>query len=142
MRRTISVAAGEFGLEALGGSFLRNPENLNRSIVQALRYYLADRRLGRGGWAFPDFRREDQSGSQVEVELEIDDATWRDVSAEAECQGISTAQLIQHAVLYFASDRDSGRLAMRIAEDLGSRSVSKSPGSSGSQPVRPGRNGP
>ena len=121
MRRTVTVAIGDFGLESLGGSITRNSANLSRSFVQAVRYYLADQGSGRAGWPYPGFRREEELNQTVEVQIEIDDSVWKAFSKEAEQQGVSTNQLAQHAVLYFAADRDAGRLAQRIVEDLGNR---------------------
>lgn len=121
MRRTVTVAVGDFGLGALGGSFKRDSSSLARSLMQAIRYYLADRGSERAGWTYPSFRRDDRSGTTVEVEIEIEDGIWEAFSEEADRQGVTTGQLLQHAVLYFAADRDGGRLAQRIAEDLSSR---------------------
>lgn len=121
MRRTVTVAVGDFGLGALGGSFKRDSSSLARSLMQAIRYYLADQDSGRVGWTYPSFRLDDRPHSTVEVQIEIDEPVWAAFSREADRQGVSADQLLQHAVLYFAADRDSGRLAQRITEDLGSR---------------------
>lgn len=120
VRRTVTVAVGDFGLESLGGALTRNSADLSRSFVQAVRYYLADQGSGRAGWPYPDFRREEELNQTVEVRVEIDDPVWEAFSEEAERQRVSTDQLAQHAVLYFAADRDAGRLAQRIVEDLDS----------------------
>ncbi len=121
MRRTVTIAVGGFGLESLGGSSTQDPENLARPLVQAIRYYLADQESGRAGWLYPGFRRDDQLEPTVEVQVEIDDTTWETFSAEAGRQEVSTDRLASHAVLYFAADRDGGRIAQRLAEGLGSR---------------------
>lgn len=121
MRRTVTVAVGEFGLGSLGGAFRRDSASLARSLMQAIRYYLADQESGRAGWPYPSFRRGDQHDPTHEVQIEIDGAIWEAFSREADRQGVSTDQLVQHAVLYFAADRDGGRLAQRIVEDLGNR---------------------
>ena len=118
MRRTVSMAIGEFGLESLGGSSIRDPENLARSLIQAVRYYLADRDFRRAGWPYPSFRLDGEGESKIKVEMEIDAATWDALSKEAARQQVSPEQLIRHAVLYFAADRDGGRVAQRLAEGL------------------------
>lgn len=120
MRRTVTVGVGDFGLESLGGAFTRDSTNLGLSVMQAIRYYLAGQESERAGWTYPSFRRGDRDGPRVAVQLDLDDATWEAFSREADRQGVSTDQLVEHAVLYFAADRDSGRLAQRIAKDLGS----------------------
>lgn len=121
MRRTVAVAVGNFGLESLGGAFTQDSAKLARSLIQAIRYYLADQGSERAGWTYPGFRRDDWSGTTVEVKIEIEDGIWATFSQEADRQGVTTDQLLQHAVLYFAADRDGGRLAQRIAKVLGSR---------------------
>ena len=121
MRRTVTVTVGDLGLESLGATSPPDPVELTRSLAQVIRYYLADQRSERAGWPYPRFRDDDSSDSAVEVEVEIEDGTWQAFSEEADRQGVSTDQLAQHAVFYFAADRDSGRLAQRIAEDLGSQ---------------------
>lgn len=124
MRRTVAVTIGDFGLESLGGAFTRDSAKLPSSLIQAIRYYLADQGSERAGWTYPGFRRDDQSGPTVEVEIEIEDGIWEAFSQEADRQGVATDQLVQHAVFYFAADRDSGRLTQRIAEDMGSEEPS------------------
>ena len=118
VRRTVTVAVGGFGLESLGGRSTRDSESLARPLVQAIRYYLADQGSERAGWLYPSFRRDDHRESTVEVQMEVDDATWEAFSAEADRQEVSTDQLASHAVLYFAADRDGGRIAQRLAERL------------------------
>jgi hypothetical protein len=115
------VTLGNFGLESLGGSYRRHTETLERSLLQAMRYYLSDRSSGRAGWPYPGFRRDGHHDEQgIDLQIDVDGAVWDDFSKEAERQGVSTDHLLQHAALYFAADRDSGRLAQRILSDLGS----------------------
>jgi hypothetical protein len=118
MQRTITVALGDFGLDSLGGAYRRDTATLGRSLAQAIRYYLADKDARRAGWQYPSFGRDGRDGEEVEVRISIDAATWDDFSKEADRQEVSTGQLVQHAALYFAADRDSGRLAQRIVSDL------------------------
>lgn len=121
MRCSLTVEIGGFGFESLGGQLTRDPEKIARPLVQAIRYYLADHESERAGWLFPNFHRDDHPGPTIEVPIEIDDATWTEFSAEAGRQEVSTDQLARHAVLYFAADRDAGRVAQRLFEGLGSR---------------------
>ncbi|HEY5053714.1 MAG TPA: hypothetical protein VII45_09930 [Solirubrobacterales bacterium] len=88
-------------------------------MAQAMRYYLADGGSGRAEWAYPGFLQAGQADRTVEAQIEIDDAVWDAFSDEADRQGVPTDQLLQHAALYFAADRDAGRLTQRIADDLG-----------------------
>ncbi len=131
------MTLGNFGLESLGGSYRRHTETLERSLLQAIRYYLADQSSERAGWPYPGFIHDGQhDGRGVELELSVDDAVWDDFSKEADRQGVSADHLLQHAALYFAADRDSGRLAQRILSDLGS---GESEGDFGDAELRPRR---
>lgn len=116
MRRTVEMSIGDFGSEPLGEASTQDAAKIVRSLIRAIRYYLADHGSGRVGWMYPRFRRDDRSGSMIEAEIEIEDEIWEAFSHEADRQGVTTDQLAQHAILYFAADRDRRRLAQRIAE--------------------------
>src|SRR5262249_38961610 len=110
---TVTVAVGELCREALGGGGRGDPAGPSPGLSQAIRYYLADRGEGRSAWPYPKFLRGVEAADPAEgfeVSIEIDEAAWRDFSVEAERQGVSTRRLLQHAALYMAADRDSGRL--------------------------------
>jgi hypothetical protein len=109
---------GDLSLESLGGAKRRDGGSLERLLVQAIRYYLADRDSGRAGWPYPDFVLDGDSGEEKTVRIVVDGAVWGEFSQEAARQGISTDQLLRHAALYFAADLDSGRLTQRILEGL------------------------
>jgi hypothetical protein len=135
MQRTKTVALGAFSLESLGGAYRRDTATLGRSLTQAIRYYLADMDSGRAGWPYPSFGRDANDGQVVELRVSLDSAIWDDFSKEADRQGVSTGQLVQHAALYFAADRDSGRLAQRIVSDIGN--PERDPGRPERDPGRP-----
>lgn len=118
MSRTVEIKMGDFALSLIGGTSADDSAS-SRSFVQAIRYYLTDRDSERAGWSYPSFLAEDSDGSNHEVQLTVDEAIWREFTVEAERQGVSPDQLLQHAVLYFMADRDTGRLTQRILEDLG-----------------------
>ncbi len=123
VQRIVNVALGGFSLDSLGGAATRQPPTIAASLMQAIRYYLTDRDSSRLGWRCPSFEGVGiegvgQVGSMVEMELSVDGAVWSSLSQEARRQGVSTDRLLQHAALYFAAERDSGRLTQRIAEDL------------------------
>ncbi|MDX6588490.1 MAG: hypothetical protein QOI31_2963, partial [Solirubrobacterales bacterium] len=50
------------------------------------------------------------------VTITLDQETWRVVVQEAERQQVSAEGLVEHAVLYFLADLDSGRVAGRLDE--------------------------
>ena len=118
MPRTVEMKVGDFALGLIGGPSADGAD-LSRSLVQAVRYYLTDRDSGRVGWSYPSFLGEDGAGPERRLTLTVEDAIWREFTLEAARQDVSPDQLLQHAVLYFLADRDTGRLTQRILEDLG-----------------------
>jgi hypothetical protein len=118
MPRTVEMKVGDFALGLIGEPSADGAD-LSRSLVQAVRYYLTDRDSGRVGWAYPSFLDEDGAGPERRLTLTVEDAIWQEFTLEAARQGVSPDQLLQHAVLYFLADRDTGRLTQRILEDLG-----------------------
>lgn len=112
---SITLATSTVGrLETLGA-------DLAHSIVGSARYYLDDAEAGRGNWPYPKFRRETEEGEgrRVEISLSLDPELWRRLVIEADRQEISVDRLLEHAALYFAADRESGRVTERILEELG-----------------------
>lgn len=83
-------------------------------------YYLADRKAERSTWPVPRFASAPiaPDARSVTVPIELDEETWKVVAEEAERQRVSAERLIEHAVLYFLADLDSGRIAGRLDEVL------------------------
>ncbi len=52
------------------------------------------------------------------MELSVDEGLWDSLEQEAARQGVPAPRLAEHAALYFAADRDAGRVTQRILEDL------------------------
>jgi hypothetical protein len=48
------------------------------------------------------------------VTLDFDDFGWSALREEAERQGVTLEELLEHAALYYLSDLDSGRVAAKI----------------------------
>jgi hypothetical protein len=48
------------------------------------------------------------------INLELTDFAWSALSAEAEKQGVSVEELVQHAAMYYLADLDSGRVAAQV----------------------------
>jgi hypothetical protein len=81
--------------------------------VRAVRYYLEDSDSGRVEWPCPDFLRNKPAGGGA-VELSVDEDLWDSFEQEASRQGVPVQRLAEHAALYFAADRDAGRVTQRI----------------------------
>ena len=114
MKKTTTLELSEFALNALAGEVEAEPDP--PGIDRALRYYLYARDADRSEWAYPSFLGGDPGAAKVVVELELDDALLSSLELEAERQGTSTQDLAEHAVLYFAADRDAGRITQRILD--------------------------
>lgn len=110
-----------FTLESLGGSGSGDRLTLGCSFAQAIRYYLSERDSGRAGWRYPRFMSVAGSGPSAvdETHFRIDGKVWDELSDEAGRQGVTTDELLRHAVLFFVADRESGRVARRIFERAG-----------------------
>lgn len=86
-------------------------------ILKVIRFYLKEKGTGGTGWSYPHLLRQGNPEEEVEVELEIDDAVWREMRAEASSQRVTITQLLEHAALYYAAELDAGRLTERILDE-------------------------
>jgi hypothetical protein len=49
------------------------------------------------------------------LEVEFDEFGWRLINEEAERQHVSVEDLVRHAALYFAADRDGASMSRRVS---------------------------
>ncbi len=91
-------------------------------IEVAIRFYLRDRDADQPAWPYPSFLRGSEVREDVELKLGIDQDLWLEFEAEAARQGVSVAQLAEHAAFYLAAELDTGRITQRILDDLASSS--------------------
>lgn len=117
-KRPLAIGLSRFAFEALAGGAEEDAERVASRVQLAVRYYLADRDRGRPGWRYPAFLRDREAKEERTLDLRIDDVLWRSFKAEAGSQGVSTQRLVEHAVLYFAADIESGLVTQRILDDL------------------------
>jgi hypothetical protein len=110
----VKLTLGKFALEALAGEPLRSAEQAHLSADWAIRYYLSDKRAARPEWPFPEFLRHNGDIEKPQFVVSVEGDLWRLLEQEAELQGVPAEDLAQHAVLYFAADRDAGRVSQRI----------------------------
>lgn len=118
VKRSVSVSLGELASDALGGEGVGNDAPVSVSAARAIRCYLNDKGSGIPGWSFPPFRRRREAGERVALELSIEDSLWGSLEDEAESQGVSVQQMLEHAVLYFAAEVNAGRVTERILDDF------------------------
>jgi hypothetical protein len=116
--RQVSLGLSELAYEALVGE--GEDRSLSVRMESALRCYLGDRGADRPAWPYPGFLRGSESQGDVQLELDVSDALWREFSEEAVRQEVTFEQLAEHAAFYFAAEVDAGRVTQRILDDLGS----------------------
>jgi hypothetical protein len=119
LKQEVIVQLGSFAYEALAGEAGKDADRVPARVVRAIRSYLHDKESGRPGWPYPAFARENGVGEKVELRLSIDDDLWRSLEAEAEGQGVTVQQMVEHVALYFAAEVNAGRVTQRILDDLG-----------------------
>jgi hypothetical protein len=86
-------------------------------LHQAVVYYVADRGSGRPGRRLPRFASSAEPEDSIEVELSDED--WATLAEEATEQDADDERLLEHVVLYYLADVESGRIAARILRSLG-----------------------
>jgi hypothetical protein len=106
MPRILTLHLDEFGRKALAAHVRLRKCSAASVLAAAAQHYLADREAARVAWRMPRFRTLGDSclGSRVDVSLV--DQVWRGLEAEAVLQGVTTAELGEHAALYFLADLD------------------------------------
>jgi hypothetical protein len=114
MRRSLKFALDDFGRATLEAEAMRYSVSPGELMGQAVEYYLGDRDSGRPALRVPRFGRG-QDESTLELEVDLDDATWEQAELEAARQSVSLERLLEHAALYLVADLDSGNVAARIA---------------------------
>ena len=88
-------------------------------LHQAIVYYAADRGSGRPGRRLPRFPSGASSASEDAIEVELSDDDWATLAEEAEGeQNADEERLLEHVVLYYLADVESGRIAARILRSL------------------------
>jgi hypothetical protein len=68
--------------------------------------------------------------------VELDEFGMTMLREEAARQGVTVAEIVRHAVLYYLSDRDSGRAATRVFPESVSERALSTPAVSGVRGVR------
>jgi hypothetical protein len=88
-------------------------------LHQAVVYYAADRGSGRPGRRLPRFASSAEAEPEDAIEVELSDEDWATLAEEAGEQDADEERLLEHVVLYYLADVESGRIAARILRSLG-----------------------
>jgi hypothetical protein len=113
MSKSMTLRLDEFARQALAEYADERHDSAGVVVRTASLYYLADRDSGRPAWPVPDFLRSLPLG-KAGVHVDLDDETFDALAREACGQGVETARLVEHALLYFFADLDEGRLLERL----------------------------
>ena len=127
-KRLVTLKLSQLAFEALAAE---EPSGSPRAPVRtesAVRIYLKDKEAGRPAWPYPDFLRGSETQEDIGLELHVDPDLWLQFEAEAERQGVSAQQLLEHAAFYFAAELNAGRITQRILADLESNEAERRDG--------------
>jgi hypothetical protein len=120
--RTVSLELDEFGMEAFAEFAKRQGAPTSRVAAMAARYYLADSGHAHPAWRVPSSAQPGgPERGHAPLRVELDAPTWEALLSEARRQSVDIGVLAAHAVLYFMTDIDSGRVAARMAEAMDER---------------------
>lgn len=116
MKRSVTLKLGAIAIDALGGGAESGTGPSADDLLRAVRLYLNDKDRARAGWTYPRFLR-DRNAKRIELELSLEDSLWISLEGEAERQGVTISELLEHAALYYAAELDAGRVAERLLEE-------------------------
>lgn len=117
-KRSVTIGLSGFAFEALVGEERVDREHIPARLARAVRDYLSDKDSGLPGWRYPDFLRDRESSEELDLELSMDDDLWRALEDEADRQGVSVRQMVEHAAFYSAAEVNAGRVTQRILDEL------------------------
>lgn len=112
------VKLGAFAAEALARKLGNGGPPAPEDFERVIQFYLGEKSTEAPGWVYPDFLRERRASDEVELELNVKDALWESLEAEARAQNVTVDRLLEHAMLYYAAEMDAGRATARIIEEL------------------------
>jgi hypothetical protein len=116
--QTVTVRLSDLAFEALAGEERNGSMRAPARTESAIRVYLGDRDSDSPAWPFPGFLRGSEPVEADPLELYVAADLWEKFEKEAERQGVSSQQLLEHAAFYFAAELNAGRITQRILDDL------------------------
>jgi hypothetical protein len=117
-KRSVTIGLSGFAFEALAGEEETGRAYVPARLARAVRDYLNDKDLGQPGWPYPGFLRDREVSEGLKLELSMDDHLWGSLEEEADRQGVTVRQIIEHAAFYTAAEMNAGRITQRILDDL------------------------
>ena len=119
MSHRLSLSLDAFGASALREHAERHSLSPAEFGSRAARYYLADRDSGRMALRVPRLPKAAAGKAALDLTVDLDRESWQELEAEAERQDVSVEAMLEHAIMYFLADIDSGRVEQRLLADLG-----------------------
>ena len=116
MKKSVSLRLDRFGQEALDEYVSASSGSYATALHTAVRYYLGDAESGRVAWRVPQLVRSARFLHTFEVEL--DEELHHELEAEARRQELPVGLLAAHAVVYYLTDVDTGRVAARLGDAI------------------------
>jgi len=110
------VKLGAFAIEALTRRLGDGTQPAQEDLARAAQFYLREKESDAPGWVYPPFLRGGSPGDEAEVEVSLEGSLWDSFRQEARDQGVTADRLLEHAVLYYAAELDSGRATERILQ--------------------------
>ena len=117
MQRLLTLSLEEFGASTLEAEAKRYSVSTAGLAGHAVRYYLSDRDSGRMALRVPRLSPDPARKPALELRLDLDPDSWRELEEEAERQQVSVERLLEHAIVYFLADLDAGRVARRMLDE-------------------------
>jgi hypothetical protein len=117
LQRLLSLSLEEFGASTLSEQAERysvTPAQIGR---HAVRYYLSDLDSGRTALRVPRFSGDAPREAALELRLDLDPDSWRELEEEAQRQEVSVERLLEHAIMYFVADLDAGRVEQGMLDE-------------------------
>jgi hypothetical protein len=128
MSHRLSLSLDEFGASALREHAERYSLSPAELGSRAASYYLADRESGRVALRVPRLPKGAAGKAALRLTVDIDRESWRELQAEAKRQDVSVETMLEHAIMYFLADLDSGRVERGMLADFGSDAMAEEEG--------------
>lgn len=119
MRRSTELVVTDFLRCSLEHEARRYGLSVSAFLERAALYYLLERKSDRLAVRVPPLSRELPEGGRdcvLPVTIELRAQEWNDLDRAAASESLSVERLLEHAVLLFLADLESGHVAARLLE--------------------------
>jgi hypothetical protein len=113
-----TIRLSGFSIEVLDAAAPTGDWSVEGTVERAVQLYLDARKLRPPGWAclpLPEGDR-DRAGAAA-IDVPVDDSTLRQISSEAEAQGVSLEAVVTHAVMYLWASEHPPVVGSRVGDE-------------------------